>query len=61
MLSAHHVSQFQTGFAIFALSVTVLSIVATAALLAYQVSVMTVDDTGYGVRSAAISSPTRAN
>jgi hypothetical protein len=56
MLTRRHNSQFQDGFAIFALSVTVFAILATAMLLALQVSSMNVDENGYGVRTASISS-----
>jgi hypothetical protein len=52
---------YQDGFAIFALSATVLSILATASLLAWQLGTTSVEESGYGVDTASIENQNRAN
>lgn len=56
-----HFQLVSNGFSIFALSVTVFSLLMTAVLLAWQFGALTITEEGYGVRTATITWPYRSN
>lgn len=58
---SQHLPFMRNGFSVFALAVTVFSLLMTAVLLAWQSGTLTVAEDGYDVRTAAIHSSYRSN